>query len=196
MISHEHGFIFVHIGRTGGSSFERLVGVGVTQDLRTRVTGNTDFPEKHGTFSFFREQYPAEFETFFKFTIIRNPYDRIVSAWHWRSKVVGDFDGSLKDFILATLARSDAWSYRARLGLEGLDFEGSVKKLDFVARFETLGDDIRFICSRVGLDHTKFPHTNETVHRPYWEYYDDETRELFTNEFKIEIDYFGYEFGS
>ena len=192
MISHDHQFIFVHIGRTGGSSLERVAGVPVTKNPATMITGNTDFLEKHKGFSHFWKKYPEECKSFFKFTIIRNPYDRLVSAWRWRRSIVKDHECSLREFLMT---RNDRWGYQAQPKLEGLSFDESLAKLDFIARFETLQDDIRYIFSVVGLDYTKYPHVNQTQHRPYWEYFDKETLKLFNDKFGEDVEFFGYEFG-
>jgi hypothetical protein len=69
MISHKYQFIFVHAGRTGGTSFERAAGQDITQDERTKHLGNTDFNGKHHGFDFYQKKYPSEFSSFFKFTI-------------------------------------------------------------------------------------------------------------------------------
>jgi hypothetical protein len=192
MISHARRFIFVHIGRTGGSSFERLAGVASTSDLRTAHAGNTDFPNKHAIFNYYYKCYPTEFSQYFKFTIIRNPYDRLVSAWFWRCAVVKDHSLSLYDFALS---RPVNWAYRGRLKLENLSFENSLAMLDYVARYETLGEDMKLICSKTGLDYSAFPHTNRTGHSKYWDYYDDKTIELVTSLFQFDIGFFGYKFG-
>ena len=72
MISAEYRFIFVHSDRTGGSSFERAAGVETTTDPRTAVLGNTDFVGKHKNFEYYRKTHPAQFESYFKFTIVGN----------------------------------------------------------------------------------------------------------------------------
>lgn len=88
MISHQCRFIFVHAGRTGGSSFERMVGIGVTTDERARALGNTDVAEKHEGFEYFRTTYPDAFARSFKFTIVRNPFDRLYSYRKWFTRIV------------------------------------------------------------------------------------------------------------
>jgi len=193
MISYDYRFIFVHNSRTGGSGLERLAGMPETSDPRTAGTGNTDFSGKHRMFADFYQCYPKEFFRFFKFTIIRNPYDRMVSAWLWRCTIVKDHDCSLKEFVSKKPKR---WSYQTRLKLDHLDFAASIVMFDYVARFETLHENIKFICNTVGLDYSKYKHYNKTQHGPYWKYYDDETIELVTNRFKEDIEYFGYRFGA
>lgn len=73
------------LGERGGSSLERAAGLEITSDKRTKHLGNTDFPEKHKGFNFYLLGYPIEFETYFNFTIVRNPFERLVSAWLWRT---------------------------------------------------------------------------------------------------------------
>lgn len=192
MISPSHRFIFVHIGRTGGTSLERLAGVGLTRDPRTAPAGNTDFPDKHATFDYYYRTFPEEFSSFFKFTIIRNPYDRLVSAWLWRNSVMKDQRCSLSDFALT---RPGGWGYRSRLQLDNMDFGASIKALDYIARYENLEKDMEFICNKINLDFEKFPHTNRTKSGHYRDYYDDHTLELVTGLFRFDIEYFGYRFG-
>lgn len=192
MISHQKKFIFIHLGRTGGSSFERLAGVNITNDPRTIDAGNTDFAEKHATFSEYSERYPDVFTNYFKFTIVRNPYERLVSAWYWRNNVVGDFHGTLADFAMA---QNEDWTMTARLKLNHVSLDESLKSLDFIARYENYLDDLKFICKRTGYDLSELPLTNKTSHKRYTKYYDDETLDLVNTRFKKDIDSFGYQFG-
>ena len=192
MISHSHDFIFVHIGRTGGSSLERLAGAQLTLDSRTRDAGNTDFEGKHFTFEEYRARYPQEFLDYFKFTIIRNPYERLVSAWFWRRNVVKDVSSGLAEFALSV---PEKWTLKSRMQLNGMSFGESVDVFDFVARYEHLDRDLQYICSKIGLDYAKFPQTNKTLHEDYTLYYDDMTLELVAEKFAFEIDYFNYQFG-
>jgi len=101
MLSKQHKFIFVHVSRTGGSSFERMAGVELTSHKITKHLGNTDFEEKHKNFEYYRTKFPNEFNTFFKFTIVRNPFERMVSRWFWRTKVVKNItEMDLEEFII------------------------------------------------------------------------------------------------
>ena len=192
MISHKHAFIFVHVGRTGGSSLERLAGADITRDPRTQLSGNTDFHGKHFTFAEYYNLYPTEFSDYYKFTIIRNPYERLVSAWCWRRNIVKDFAGSLTEFALTV---PEKWTFRSRLKLDHLSFGESIETFDFIARYENIGKDLRTIASKTGLDISKYPHINKTDHEAYIKYYDDQTLALTTERFKFDIDYFNYQFG-
>lgn len=58
-------------------------------------------------------------------------------------------------------------------------------RVDFIGRFEYLG--IRTI----------LPHANQalTRNRAYHEYYSPQTRDIIARKFRVDIEYFGYEFG-
>lgn len=148
MISHQYKFIFVHAGRTGGSSFERIAEISVTADPRTQHMGNTDFPEKHREFQYYRDTYRREFDTYFKFTIVRNPFDRLVSAWFWRTQVVRDIRPcTLKEFVLA---RPPSSTYAAKFRLPGYSLRESVTRFDYIGRFEDLPGPYEYVCNKTG----------------------------------------------
>lgn len=72
MISHHHKCIFIHIQRTGGTSIERW--------LQGEDQWNICHNVKHITTKFAKyKQYPEYYDDYFKFTFVRNPYDRVLS---------------------------------------------------------------------------------------------------------------------
>ena len=71
MISHKYKFIFIHIEKTGGTSINDFFNF-------------DDVYEKHGTINYFKNEYGKKlFDEYFKFTIVRNPWDWLVSRYHW-----------------------------------------------------------------------------------------------------------------
>lgn len=182
----------MHVSRTGGSSLERLAGVPTTLDQRTAEKGNTDFPGKHATFRDYQKNHAEEFEQFFKFTLIRNPYERLASAWWWRCRVVKDFDCSLYEFA-SQLPFS--WSFESSFKLDHFSFEDSIQQFDFIGRYESYRSDIQAICARTQLDFSKLPTTNQTQRDHYAQYYDTRSLRLVESRFGREIDYFNYRFG-
>lgn len=72
MISHELKCIFIHIQRTGGTSIERW--------LQGEDQWNICHNVKHITTKFAKyRQYPEYYDDYFKFTFVRNPYERVLS---------------------------------------------------------------------------------------------------------------------
>jgi hypothetical protein len=192
MISHRYKFIFVHAARTGGSSFERVVGKEITRDDRTKHLGNTDFEDKHFDFEFYKTQYPLEFYPYFKFTIVRNPYDRLVSAWKWRTEIVGDFTGlSLAEY---TKARSVASKYSAKFKLEGMTIRESIALFDYTGRFEDIENTYKYLFDKLNISCLEIPHTNKTNRTAYRDYYDHESIELVRHHYQADLDLFNYDF--
>ena len=74
MISHKHKCIFIHISRTGGSTIERL--------LQGEDQWNRDPYSKHITTARAKKLYSEWWDDYFKFTFVRNPYDRVLSQLH------------------------------------------------------------------------------------------------------------------
>lgn len=62
-----------------------------------------------------------------------------------------------------------------------------------IGRTETLGQDWQVIRRRLGID-VDLPTRMRSVHRPYREYYDAETRDLVAGIYARDIEMFGYEF--
>lgn len=192
MISHQYRFIFVHAGRTGGSSLERMAGIEITTDERTRDLGNTDFPEKHKNFQYFRSHYPKEFQAYFKFTLVRNPFDRLVSAWLWRTNVIKDISPMpLSEFVLS---RPDSTKYSEKFSLEGLTIQESISRFNFIGRFEELENALFYLRESLNLPGSEIPHVNKTSNYKYQDYYDLAAIEAVRLKYSLDLELFGYDF--
>lgn len=79
MISHRHRCIFVHIPKTAGCSIEAVFGIG-DKFVNPEQPGD----ERHRRLGEYRRLFPGEFGGYFKFTIVRNPWDMLVSRYSSR----------------------------------------------------------------------------------------------------------------
>ena len=80
--SNEHKIIFVHIPKTGGTSIEKAL------KLTSRENGYGVNKEKkavqHYDYNEYRYSLGAEkFDKYYKFTISRNPYEKVISEFFW-----------------------------------------------------------------------------------------------------------------
>ena len=66
---------------------------------------------------------------------------------------------------------------------------------DFIGRFENLESDWATVADKLGLNKSLVHKRANPRSLHYTEYYTDRTREVIASKFKVDIDYFGYEFG-
>jgi hypothetical protein len=119
-----------------------------------------------------------QFQEYYKFGFVRNPWDRVVSLYERREGAERRHDMGFADFVRwidyssSTCPHSSPHRYQ-------LDWfvDGSGEMLaDFIGRFERLEDDWAFVANKIGLDQ-KLPHARSNPRpRPYTDYYTDETR--------------------
>lgn len=184
MICHKHKLIFIHIPKTGGSSIEIAINPSVSLDEspQTLGTGNTSFRGKHWNIDKCQQEYKEYFDSYFKFTFVRNPWDREVSRWKWFA-VALKMNVSFKKH-LKNMNNYREWIYR-----------NDKYPFDFIGRFENLQEDFNIICDKIGIPKQKLPHSNKTKRKHYAEYYNDETREIVAEKYAKDIEHFGYKFG-
>jgi chondroitin 4-sulfotransferase 11 len=192
VISFEHKFIFVHCGRTGGTSMERMAGKEITTDPRTLHLGNTDFEEKHKNFSYYQLKYPNEFSHFYKFTIVRNPYERLVSRWKWRTEIIKEL--RWKDFGEFVRTRPPGSTFAAMFKLQELSVEDSIKQFDYIGRFENLDDSLQYLCQHLKIPFEKSAHYNPTRTIDYREFYTDNLISFVQDFYAQDLKLFGYAF--
>lgn len=195
MICHKHKCIFIHVPKTGGTSVERLF---VKHETDIMLSG-VNVQHKHTTASQMRELYPKEWEQYFTFTIVRNPWDWLVSRFFWshlnESKTIPT---SFNQFI-NTIDRIREQSKYLRGALDTQismlsDTEGNII-VNHICKFESLPVDFDYVCDKIGKAKKLLPHTHKTKHKQYTEYYDDETRQIVAERYTKDIELFGYKFG-
>ena len=79
MISKNLKCIYIHIPKTGGMSIESMLG----EDLKK--IHQSSIKIKHGTPKEWK--YSKYWEYYYKFTFVRNPWDRVVSAYLYNLKM-------------------------------------------------------------------------------------------------------------
>ena len=216
-ISHPLKAIFVHIPKTGGTSVEAALGMhGDKTDIGVTPYYNQSVDREHlygqdlqhmtaGQLRHFLDD-AAIFEQYFKFAIVRNPWERIVSTFAWANqkwargiKLARDeFARSVREVYTAVRRSPDA--AQALLASPHLRpqlfylVDGSKRLLvDYVARHETLGSDWERICACLGISRA-LPERMKSHHSAYRDYYDDETRGMVAELYAEDAQFFSYEF--
>ena len=110
-ICHQKQFIFFHIPRCGGTSIEKYFGLYNRQSLYGVLnTGSTVITLQHLTPMDLLNSGLVNHDTFqayFKFTVIRDPFDRLASDYFWQQRydTHNEFSGSSFDQYLKTAER-------------------------------------------------------------------------------------------
>jgi hypothetical protein len=191
MICDKYRSIFVHINKTGGTSIEKVFEPKADQE---------DVPFKHRSAAFYKERFPDRFRDYFKFSFVRNPWDWLVSRYHWSRDHQRLIDYSFREFLHRLkngirLSAAAPWIERALASqLDRLTIDGDVA-VDFVGHFERLQRDFDSICSMLQIQAVTLPHVFKTEHAFYTEYYDGETKGIVEQLYAADIAAFGYRFG-
>lgn len=192
MISDQHKFIFVHLNKTGGTSIEKMFVADADQK---------DVRYKHADAAYYRRKFPRQFRNYFKFAFVRNPWDWLVSRYHWSRDKQGLFEYSFAEMLRRleqeiALAANEPWLEKEalrpqydRLAL------GDKLAVDFVGRFEHLQRDFDSVCARIGVESRTLPHLFATDRNRYVDYYDDASRAFVARRYQSDVANFGYRFG-
>lgn len=127
---------------------------------------------------------------YFKFTVVRNPWDRIVSDLHFcKNKGFVDQNLTVKQDVIKNFKSVQRWKSPC---VDWITLNGE-NQMDMVLRFENLQHDFQTLCDKLNINAT-LPMTNISKHKHYTEYYDDETRQMVAEKYAKDIEMFGYKF--
>ena len=215
MISHKHKCIFVEVPKTGSTSIRAILGKAYIPHLNlveiktlmenswTHFGGRTN-RIRGALYQLLPQQRKIDigrrqFEGYFKFGFVRNPWDRVVSLYERTEPIQMKDKMSFDEFVdwiqfsSATCIHSSPHRYQLDWFLDG---SGNMLA-DFIGRFERLEQDWAIVADKLGITEKTLPLTRENPrHRHYTEYYTERTRDLIAQKFRVDIEHFGYEFGA
>lgn len=173
--------IFVHIPKSGGTSIGTwlegpvMIGHPRMEDLLPYKTNQVTF------------------------TVVRNPWDRAVSAYHYLfctekettfQSYIDKGKPTFEEFIknLGTVTTQEVWFNGLNTQCDWI--RGGV---DHILKFENLEEDFKIIQNITG-NFKPLPHLNKSNHKNYREYFTPETRDIIAQVFKEDIERFNYVF--
>ncbi len=198
MISFQKRFLFVHIPKTAGNSIQSVLRNYSEDEIVVRehqegierfgVRNRTYNLKKHSTLAEYRGALGEErFQDLYKFTCVRNPWDRLISYYFTPVRQIAKWDKrEFRKLVLKTPSATD----HLRLAGESDPF-ANVQR---VMRFENLAEDFLSVCNQLNLPPVRLPEYNRSQREHYSHYYDDELQALVRNRFAPEIERFGYSF--
>jgi len=236
LISPKHKFIFFKPMKCAGSSIEASLYEHCTKDaictggVNLQKTGWEYIPQNNGdrdTTFFHGHTWPellwqrfkrSDFSDYKKITVVRNPWDQLVSYYWWNHQAIKEQFPSLainEDDSRAKVQSKfysyiskDMWSKGYKNKSEyiwgsPLGFISSINEsfivddiTDYLV-FENLNDQFTKLCSEIGitdpfLKKLKSHHRNAADH--YSDYYNPDAAELVATYYKKTIEAFNYKF--
>lgn len=212
MISHKHKCIFIHIPKTAGTSINSYFHPGIPFHYKNadyeRLFGWCPKRKIHMQHATAKQLLELElvseevWNEYFKFTFVRNPWDRAYSDYKWIqefSGVKGSFKSYLnkeKEFkdILNDNSNYNYLGDHLSLQTEFFDFSGKYK-VDYMGKFENFALDIQFILNSLSI-YSKFDiHSNKSVRKnDYSLFYTNTMKKMVDELYKDDIEKLDYSF--
>ena len=211
-ISHRHQFLFVHVPKTAGASVAAALNRYVDdpkQYLANRLLESIGIRVNHligpahwrrfrghsGLRTAKRVLPSAVYERMFKFAFVRNPWDLLVSRYHFllRTRKHRQHKRVVR---LGNFSNYVRWHAARRGGTQWemlADTSGQLLAND-LGRFENLNEDFLRIQLQIGIPPVPLQHRNATERKDYRCYYDDATAELVATRWRQDVEGFGYTF--
>jgi len=189
----EKNIIFIHIPKTAGISLMRSIFGDVTL-------------EGHRSVSFYKQVFGDRYSNFFTFSIVRNPWDRLYSAYKFLEKgginrhdkhafethlsTYKDFE----DFVLNGLNERIIWEIMHFIPQYDFVCDNNGKIIvDYVGQFENLNRSLDEINDILKLAF-ELGHYNKTDKKDYKDIYTTEMIEKVHQVYQKDIDIFEYSF--
>lgn len=146
-------------------------------------------------------EYNSEWDNYFKFAFVRNPWDRVLSCFLDKTKqCIGKswaleyykryYDCSFEEFIDKLTEKNIL--YDGHLMPQSIMI--NMEHVDYIGKFENLKNDIKFIQNKLDIPEEEITFKNTTCHEHYSEYYNKRSIEKIYYLYKNDIENFKYEF--
>ena len=181
-------FAFIHINKTAGTSIVDVIGKPFRKHLTVKDVISVIGQQK--------------WDQAYKFTVIRNPWDKVVSQYKHAIKMnsnnMAQKSIEFRDWVSCTYGEpKDPFYYaRAQMFLPQVewlkDFQDKID-VDKIIRFENLNEGINEVFKTLSID-SNLPHLNETYKTNYRDFYDNDSKQIISKWFHEDIQVFGYIF--
>ena len=183
--------IFMHIPKAAGTS------------VSTSLFGSGS---RHLRYTEYQRANAKKFENYFKFTFVRNPWDRLYSAYsflkgggmnemdaRWAHENLRDYP-DFPSFVRSWVTTDNIWNWVHFKPQHYFVCDDQIQqKMDFVGRFETLEHDFEYVAQRIGISSGRLPHMNRIANSGHYrQFYDEETWGIVASVYAVDIELFGY----
>lgn len=202
--------IFIHIPKTAGTSIERTLidySLNYKGDLKNWYGKVQGYELDHSTLKFMKQHCRYYNESYLKFCVVRNPYERLVSEYHYCKRYFSRFikhTNTFREFVLFlrdhfqyVLDNEEKRHFQISHYLPQHKFThiNGECAMDFVIKYETLSQDWTQLCQKlnINIDLLKVDQNSSKHTYNYLDYYDDELKNIVYDLYKEDFIIFQYE---
>ena len=179
-------YIFIHVPKTGGTSMLYALNIHDNYCCHEPISRYPHYLTKN----------------IFTFAFVRNPFDRILSAYKY---LIGGFGNegdttfaqtSLANFknfnqFIREFEKSD--ELQSWLHFQSV-FNFIDRPVDFIGKYENIQADFNVVCDHIGLIRLPLECKNSSNHEHYSAYYNTRSKKIVEKMFARELEEFGYKF--
>lgn len=204
VLSDTKKFLFIHIPKTAGRSIQHVLqpyGVtdyfGYSRGLEKYIQARRQFPP-HLSYIGAANLLTVDLSCFYKFTFVRNPWDRYVSMYEYFRKDTKHamhlrcMTCSFDDFIEDVIARRATFDTKSQI--EYVVPPAGMEPVNFIGKVENIENDFSIVCRTLDIECAVLPKLNSTDHKHYKSYYDDSLKRKVEVFCRPDIEMFGYTF--
>jgi hypothetical protein len=215
IISYKKKFVFVHIYKTAGTSIFSIFGrYGKISSLISEVWPTRFFfklvnvlfklddygnswingVHKHAScLQIFKYMGRKNYNNFYKFAFVRNPYDLLYSLWNYEKKTRTHKNFQYSNSISFEEFVDNQIINRAPCQVDFLTINGKIS-VDYIGYFEYLDESIQDICTQLKVPFYKLPKLNSSnrENEVFERIYSKELANKVYKYYKEDFEVFGY----
>jgi hypothetical protein len=210
MIDHKNKFIYTKIAKTGGTSiYKMLLESSVSEDI------------SHKGHWHLADQISEKTKDYFKFSFVRNPWERAVSYYFYKRQRLLNNHHDEKDLFFTKYTfeqylletdkftpvynwKPESYALKAMIMKHGwyhnqidwLTDDKGVPLVDYVGKLENIAEEMPIIFDRLGMSNVPVKHVNKSRHKHYTKYYtSNEMIEAVEKLWGKDVKLYNYKFG-
>lgn len=206
LYSTTHNFLYIHVSKTGGSSLEQTLLPfchhpqlnkfdKLLSKARLHWNHHRHHFKQHDGINVARQVLPhAEFDDLFKFALVRNPWDWLVSLYHFlRRKSCHRHSTRILQMSFADYVEFEIRRNARHQHPFFMDRHGRIL-VDYLGRFEALEKEFDYICARIGIERPELARCGIHAREPYQHFYTPALKDKVARHWQKDIAILGYEF--